>query len=430
MGFDLDLDLEIGYLQSQTEVFFECDAQFRVITKGRRAGFTRGGAQYAIECLINGEPVLWIDTIQLNLDGYFQLYMLPVLNQIPHEYWKYNLSQHELTVGGVKLSMRSAERAENIEGFAFPHIILNEAGIILKGRRGRNLWQSSIFPMIMDYNSNVYFIGTPKGRSSMKGEISETGRCLYYELAERGNDVDTKWKTFNYSSYSNPVLDREAIAQIECEVPLALRQQEIYGQFMDLGGQLVFKEDWFHIIDHPPVDYRRKIMSLDTAFKKEAHNDYSAGVVFLETSNTYYWLDTFNLKLEFPELIEQVVSWYNYHKPDMVLIEDKASGQSLIQALKRETRIPILPVKVDTDKLSRTTAITSLFSTGLVKLIRGKWNREAIDQHCEFNGIEDYDDDIVDAVSQVLNYSKRSRIDYKAKSLPRRPHRSQTLQGY
>jgi predicted phage terminase large subunit-like protein len=417
----LDVDLEIGYLSSQDEVFFQSQAQFRVITKGRRAGFTRGGAQYAIECLLDGEPVLWVDTVQINLDAYFQIYMLPVLKQIPREYWTYNQSRHDLDICGTKLNMRSAERPENIEGFAYPHIILNESGIILKGQRGRNLWQSSIFPMIMDYNSNVYFIGTPKGKKAGRGEISETGRCLYYEHAERGNDDSKpKWETFNYSSYTNPVLDKEAIKEIEAEVPLALRRQEIYGEFIDLGGQLIFKAEWFHIVDNSPVEYRRKIMSLDTAFKKEAHNDFSAGVVFLETNNDYYWLDTFNLKLEFPQLIEKTISWYNYHKPDVVLIEDKASGQSLIQALRQETRIPIHLIKVDTDRLSRTNAITPYFSTGLIKLVRGGWNRESIDQLCEYNGIEDdLNDDIVDTVTQLLNYSKRSRIDYKPVSIPR-----------
>ncbi len=414
----LDVDLEIGYLPSQEEVFFQSEAQFRVITKGRRAGFTRGGAQYALECLLDGEAVLWVDTIQLNLDSYFQIYMLPILKQIPREYWNYNQSRHDLDICGTKLNMRSAERPENIEGFAYPHIILNEAGIILKGQRGRNLWQSSIFPMIMDYNSNVYFIGTPKGKKASRGEISETGYCLYYELAERGNDSD-KWQTFNYSSYTNPVLNKEAIKEIEAEVPLALRQQEIYGQFIDLGAQLIFKVEWFHIVNSISAEPRRKIMSLDTAFKTGEANDYSAGVVFLETNSDYYWLDTFNLKLEFPQLIEKTISWYNYHKPDVVLIEDKASGQSLIQTLRQETRIPIHLIKVDTDKLSRSNAITSYFSTGRVKLVKGGWNRESIDQLCEFNGVEDLNDDIVDAVSQLLNYSKQSRIDYKPVSIPR-----------
>jgi predicted phage terminase large subunit-like protein len=53
----------------------------------------------------------------------------------------------------------------------------------------------------------------------------------------------------------------------------------------------------------------------------------------------------------------------------VVLIEDKASGQSLIQELKRDTRLPILSIKVDSDKVSRAYAVTPSIETGRVFLV-------------------------------------------------------------
>jgi predicted phage terminase large subunit-like protein len=44
------------------------------------------------------------------------------------------------------------------------------------------------------------------------------------------------------------------------------------------------------------------------------------------------------------------------------------SGQSLIQELKRDTRLPIMPIKVDSDKLSRAYAVTPSIETGRVFL--------------------------------------------------------------
>ena len=69
---------------------------------------------------------------------------------------------------------RSADRPENIEGFGYRHIIINEAGIILKNR---NLWLESILPMTIDYDANVIIGGTPKGKKVKNNEPH-----LFYEL--------------------------------------------------------------------------------------------------------------------------------------------------------------------------------------------------------------------------------------------------------
>ncbi len=74
---------------------------------------------------------------------------------------------------------RSADKPENIEGFGYELIILNEAGIILKNRR---LWEESIRPMILDYKAKVIIGGTPKGKRVKK--TNETH--LFYELFQRG----------------------------------------------------------------------------------------------------------------------------------------------------------------------------------------------------------------------------------------------------
>ena len=50
------------------------------------------------------------------------------------------------------------------------------------------------------------------------------------------------------------------------------------------------------------------------------------------------------------------------------LVEDAASGQSLIQALQKETRLPILPVKPLGDKLARASAVSPLVESGRVFL--------------------------------------------------------------
>ncbi len=68
--------------------------------------------------------------------------------------------------------------------------------------------------------------------------------------------------------------------------------------------------------------------------------------------NGYYLLERWAGRCEFPELKRKVASSALEWRPNVILVEDKASGQSLIQELKQSTRFPVLAIKVDADKLN------------------------------------------------------------------------------
>jgi len=64
-------------------------------------------------------------------------------------------------------------------------------------------------------------------------------------------------------------------------------------------------------------------------------------------------------KFEYPELRLLAQDIYTDHSPDVVIIEKKASGQSLIQDLRR-AGLPIREYTPDRDKVSRVNAISPL----------------------------------------------------------------------
>ena len=88
--------------------------------------------------------------------------------------------------------------------------------------------------------------------------------------------------------------------------------------------------------------------------------------VWGETQNGFYLLDLVRERLDFPSLKSRTIAKAAYWKPSAVLIEDAASGQSLIQSLNLETRLPILPAKPLGDKESRASAVSPLFESGRV----------------------------------------------------------------
>jgi predicted phage terminase large subunit-like protein len=98
-----------------------------------------------------------------------------------------------------------------------------------------------------------------------------------------------------------------------------------------------------------------------------------------------------------------VTTLVDMYKPNAVLVENKASGQSLIQELDRESALPILPVKVDSDRISRAYAVTPVIEAGKVFVPESApWLDDYLDTMAAFPNA-DHDDD-VDSTTQALNY--------------------------
>ncbi len=226
----MNVDVPITYHPCQDEIFFQSNAKKKIIVKGRRFGLTRGVANYFIEAMVDGiSPLLWVDTVNSNIDRYVERYFYPVLKHIPSSQWQWRQQKKELAVFKSRLDMRSADQPERIEGFAYKKIFLNEAGIIL---RNEYLWHNAISPMMLDYNPEVIIGGTPKGKG------------LYHQLAVKAQDNANKdWKLFHYTSYDNPFLDKAVIDELARDMPEIIRKQEIYAEFLEDVSAVFMKID-------------------------------------------------------------------------------------------------------------------------------------------------------------------------------------------
>jgi len=159
-----------------------------------------------------------------------------------------------------------------------------------------------------------------------------------------------------------------------------------------------------------PVDFDSIVLSLDTAFKTGAANDYSAAIV-IATLNAprdgsppgHYLLDAWRGKLEFGPLIRKVAELAATWHPYAVLVEDAASGQSLNQELQSRTNLPVQPIRPDRDKRERMAAVTPVLEARRLLLPETAWWRdEFIAELTSFpNGAHD---DWCDALAMALNY--------------------------
>lgn len=200
--------------------------------------------------------------------------------------------------------------------------------------------------------------------------------------------------------------DEKALKNIKEELKesyLALYQQRPSA----VEGE-IFKRYWWGYYSISPY-FEKIIHSWDTAFKKGALNDYSVCTIWGVAKNGYYLIHRWKEKVEFPELKKVVVMLAQQFPPDQILIEDKASGQSLMQELERETVLPIKAIKVDVDKVARANSATPIIEAGKVFLPEGaQWLNDFLNNLSSFPNAP-HDDD-VDSVTQfILNEKDKQR---------------------
>lgn len=176
----------------------------------------------------------------------------------------------------------------------------------------------------------------------------------------------------------------------------------------------IFRRDWWkthHQHEEPQqavkdLGITHLVQFWDTAFMTKKESDYSVCVTMGASDNRFYMLDRWKGKVEFPELKAVAQAQAAKWQPHTLLIEDAASGKSLVQELMRDSLLPIHPVKVDRDKVSRAYAVTPLLEAGRVSYpVNAPWASDFIDTLATFPNAE-HDDD-VDAFDGALEYLAR-----------------------
>lgn len=152
-------------------------------------------------------------------------------------------------------------------------------------------------------------------------------------------------------------------------------------------------------------DMEYYVQSWDTAIKISSSCDYSVCTTWGVKGGNYYLVDMLRQRLDYPSLKEKARKLSKRWNPKIILIEDKASGQSIIQDLRADGVQNIVPQKPKLDKITRFAAVMPLFQEGRVVLPSSvNWLHDFLQEVTLFPNSRN--DDIVDSVSQFLGYMK------------------------
>lgn len=243
---------------------------------------------------------------------------------------------------------------------------------------------------------------------------------------------------YKFDTLAKPLIDANGV----CQIPSQYTQERLdelqadnyvfsaqYQQQPIILGGAVIKRDWFNYYQTgKDYNYKRILITADTAMKVKEHNDFSVFIVGGVTKeNKLHILNLVRGKWESPELKKKALEIFNANRiiPKTgvtcsgLYIEDKASGIGLIQELQR-AGLPVRGLKCESDKLTRVESILTYLESGQVLLPNDEsygFNPDLL-KECESFTRDDshLHDDIVDAlcymIIEALAKQNVSLLDY------------------
>lgn len=340
----------------------------------------------------------------------------------------YNRAYSELKLeNGTIISGFSAEEPERLRGPQFHKAWCDEMAAWAPTKM-RDAWDMLMFGLRLPPHPQVIVTTTPKPYP------------LIRELMKAPDSIISSGTTHD----NKKNLAKAFYKQIMKYEGTQLGRQEIYAELLDPEEQGIFKRSEFQLwpsdMAFPRFEY--VIQSYDTAFTEKTENDPTACTVWgvfrmPEGDYSVLLLDCWEDRLSYPALKTRVQDEFKMtygagvveestmvarfgpyakkssdlapgRKTDIVLIENKGSGISLIQDLA-QMQIPIKPYNPGhADKVARANLVSPLVHHGCVWIPESTnepgqpitWARDFLTQCCSFPLVDH--DDYVDTLTQAL----------------------------
>ena len=201
--------IELSEPHINQQVILDNSARFRVVMCGRRFGKSELSQIEIISEALRGHNVAYITPTYKLAKTFFE----KLATLIPFPANKSELIIQFPTGGTVEFF--TGERLDNLRGRKFHFVVVDEASFIPNLEDG---WLNSIRPTLTDYKGKALFLSTPKGKN------------YFYSLFMK-NEGD--WKSFKFTTYDNPYIDRNEIDDARNQLPNAVFEQEYMANPME-----------------------------------------------------------------------------------------------------------------------------------------------------------------------------------------------------
>lgn len=195
--------------------------RFRIVCAGRRWGKSVLAQLIVLQWAIRNPGLYWI--ISPTYRQSKQIHWRQLQEIIPRQIVaKKNEVELSITLtNGSIIELKGAENPDNLRGVKLKGLVIDEIASI---RNWDWVWQEVLRPTLTDYEAPALFISTPKGYNH------------FYDLFLLGQDEDTGYKSWRFTSYDNPYVSNDEIDQAKKELTEDTFAQEYLADFRTAVG--------------------------------------------------------------------------------------------------------------------------------------------------------------------------------------------------
>lgn len=386
--------------------------RYKVLYGGRGSSKSWSIARYLlVRGMSGGLLVLCARELQISLADSVHKLLVDQINLLGlNDYYEVQKAQiigrEGTQAAGTRFLFSGIKNAKNLKSFEGVDICwVEEAQAVSK-----QSWEILI-PTIRREGSEIWVTFNP--------ELDDDD--TYVRFVSHGDD-DVAIAKVNY--YDNPwfpaVLMAEAMKLKARNLSQYLHVWE--GDCITSNEGAVYHLDWMRRYHQLPVPPARTMVvhSWDTAYKADQHNDPSCCTIWHVAGGNYYLSDCIVRRFEYPDLRKQAFMLAERDRPDAILIEDKASGQSLIQEFQQHGTYPVIAIEPEGDKETRARVTSAIVEAGRLHLpVQASWlgayERELM-LFPQPKGSKVHDDQ-VDSTSQFLRWMNQFRGESYADTL-------------
>jgi len=216
----------------------------------------------------------------------------------------------------------------------------------------------------------------------------------------------------------NPYLDRDEYIKSLNELDPITREQLLRGDWEAKEAGRKFKRHWFEIVDAAPAGVRRvRYWDLAATEPKPGKDpDWTVGVLMCEKDGIYFIIDvkrTRETPLGVEKLIKQTAELDGRDVEIYIEQEPGSSGKNTIDHYRREVLkgYTCYGHKTTGSKEMRANPLSSAAEAGNVKLVRGAWINDYLDEIEMFPyGAHDDQVDAASGAFEMLNSRVEPRI--------------------
>lgn len=326
----MELTIRLPKPHAKQAAFMRSKAKRICVCAGRRVGKTTGVAIKAVEAMLQGRRVLEAAPVSDQTNAFWAACKRALAEPIAAGIISKNETERILEIpGGGRIKTKTAFNADTLRGDYADLLILDEYSLM-----NPDAWNEVGAPMLLDNDGDAVFIFTPLRKNH-----------AYHMFVRAQSDDTGRWEAYQFTSFDNPHLSREALDEITSDMTDEAYRQEIMAEFLE-GEGAVFRNvaGCLHAPQAESSAHAGHKLVAGVDWGKQ--HDYTCISVGCVTCRCEVARARFN-QIDYTVQRDRLRALYEKWRPSTILAESNAMGDPIIDVLQRE-RLPVLPFQTTT----------------------------------------------------------------------------------